>query len=121
MCGFTARIALLLFALLLAACAEVVPMPVAEAPLLWPPAPDPPRIAHVMSFAQPADLGIQRGFFQRIADALFGGSESRLQRPMAVVVAVALIVIDVDCATAAATVKVTTWALSAFPSPSTDQ
>ncbi len=87
MCGFTARIALLLFALLLAACAEVVPRPVAEAPLLWPPAPDPPRIAHVMSFAQPADLGIQRGFFQRIADALFGGSESRLQRPMAVVVA----------------------------------
>jgi DNA-binding beta-propeller fold protein YncE len=74
-----------IFVLLLAACAQVAPRPVAESPLLWPPAPDPPRIAYVSEFAQPADLGINRGFFQRVADALFGGSESRLVRPMAVV------------------------------------
>jgi len=54
-------------------------------PLVWPAAPDAPRIAFVTSFSKPEDLGIDRGFFQRAADLLFGRDESRLVRPMAVV------------------------------------
>jgi DNA-binding beta-propeller fold protein YncE len=74
-------------AAMLVSCAPAVPVPktAEQAPLVWPSEPDPPRIAYVRTFTQPADLGIARGFFQRIADVLFGGSESRLVRPMAVV------------------------------------
>ena len=55
------------------------------APLVWPAAPDAPRIAFVKSFSRPEDLGITRGLIQRAADLLFGRDESNLIRPMAVV------------------------------------
>ena len=72
--------------LALASCAPVAPKAAVEtAPLVWPPDPDPPRIAYVKAFSRPADLGISRGFFQRVADVLFGGNDHRLVRPMAVV------------------------------------
>lgn len=72
-------------ALALTACAK----PVTEAKdgpaLVWPPEPDAPRVAFVKSFSRPEDLGMSRGFFQRLAEVLFGGIESHLVRPMAVV------------------------------------
>ncbi len=55
------------------------------APLVWPAAPDAPRIVFVQAFSRPEDLGISRGFLQRAADLLFGRDEVGLVRPMAVV------------------------------------
>lgn len=72
-------------ALALGACALPVEAPRDLAPLIWPSAPDAPRIAFVKSFSRPEDLGIGKGFFRRLADVLFGATESRLVRPMAVV------------------------------------
>ncbi len=68
-------------------CAAPAPPVEEKATLVWPAAPDAPRVAYLKSFSQPADLGIKRGFFQRIGDFLFGHDESRLIRPMAVVAA----------------------------------
>lgn len=73
--------------LVLAACALSVRTVEEQTPLLWPPESTEPRLAFVRTFSRPDDLGIGRGFFQRLAAALFGGSESRLVRPMAVVAA----------------------------------
>jgi DNA-binding beta-propeller fold protein YncE len=53
--------------------------------LVWPPAPSTPRIAYIKTFSRPEDLGINKGFFQRLAGLLFGETDSRLIRPMAVV------------------------------------
>ena len=72
-------------ALMLSACAKPMQEPAGEPSLVWPPEPDAPRVAFVRAFSRPADLGISKGFFQRLTDILFGGTESRLVRPMAVV------------------------------------
>ena len=71
-------------ALALAACA---PAPQLEepVPLVWPAAPAEPRIAFVKAISRPDDLGIAKGFFQRLFEAVFGGEDSQLIRPMAVV------------------------------------
>ena len=69
----------------LAGCAPPVQTVETKAPLLWPAAPDAPRVVFVRSFSRPDDLGISRGFLKRIADLLFGRDESHLVRPMAVV------------------------------------
>jgi DNA-binding beta-propeller fold protein YncE len=53
-------------------------------PLVWPAAPEAPRITFVKTFSRPQDLGITKGFFRRLADIVFGAEESRLIRPMAV-------------------------------------
>jgi len=78
--------AVLFIVLTLPACAPAV-RPVAEgrAPLLWPDDPAAARIAFVKTFSRPDDLGIAKGFFQRLADVMFGGTDARLIRPMAVV------------------------------------
>lgn len=69
----------------LGACAPVVVKPEEQVPLVWPDEVDaPPRIAFVKAFSRPDEFGIARGFFQRIGDFIFGASESRLIRPMAV-------------------------------------
>lgn len=68
-------------------CAPAVRPVEEQVSLVWPQAPDPPRIAFEKTFSRASDLGIARGFFQRIADTLFGSGELRLVRPMAVVVA----------------------------------
>jgi DNA-binding beta-propeller fold protein YncE len=83
----TVRTAALILASLLSACAPPAQTVGNNSPLVWPAAPDAARIAFVKSFSRPDDLGISRGFFQRVADALFGNDESRLVRPMAVVAA----------------------------------
>lgn len=73
-------------ALLLAACASA-PAAAEQQPekLVWPPGPAQPRVEFVRAFARPADLGIGKGFFERLKDLLFGEAEARIVRPMAVV------------------------------------
>ena len=73
-------------ALLLATC--VFASARAEQPqekLVWPHGPAQPRVEFVKAFSRPADLGIGKGFFERIKDLLFGETEARIVRPMAVV------------------------------------
>jgi DNA-binding beta-propeller fold protein YncE len=77
--------AALLLGLALSGCVTPAQNLEDSAPLVWPAAPDAPRIAFVKAFSRPEDLGISRGFFQRVADLVFGHDESRLVRPMAVV------------------------------------
>lgn len=78
-----AGLALLLF---LAGCvARLQEEPEAQA-LVWPPAPDQPRVAFVRAFSGPADLGIGRGLFGRLEDLILGEEQQhQLVRPMAVV------------------------------------
>ncbi|RMF94263.1 MAG: 6-bladed beta-propeller [Nitrospinota bacterium] len=75
--------------LLLGACArpQGKPQPVLETPLVWPPPPAPPRVRFLQSFSRPEDLGISKGFWQRVGELLGGSSTARLIRPMAVVAA----------------------------------
>ena len=54
--------------------------------LVWPFGSAQPRIEFVKSFARPADLGIGKGFMERLKDFFFGESEARILRPMAVAV-----------------------------------
>lgn len=75
----------LIVLLVLGACAPAPPKPEEQAPLVWPDLPDPPRIAYVGQYSRPADLGIAKGFFQRLAELIIGANEARLIRPMAVV------------------------------------
>ena len=75
----------LMVSLALAGCSTPRQDPVQTSPLVWPSAPDAPRITFVKLISQPEDLGITRGLLQRAADLLFGRDESRLIRPMAVV------------------------------------
>ena len=71
-------------ALALSACVTQPPEPQSTAPLVWPSVPDEPRIAYVASVTRPEDLGIAKGFFRRVVDALFGAEDARIVRPMAV-------------------------------------
>jgi DNA-binding beta-propeller fold protein YncE len=71
-------------AALLTACAQT-PTRSEEPPLFWPPAPAQARIAYVKTIARPEDLGIERGFLRRLVDFVFGRTEERLVRPMAIV------------------------------------
>jgi DNA-binding beta-propeller fold protein YncE len=68
----------------LAACASAPAPQVAPLSLVWPEAPEPARIAFVQSIAKPDDLGIDKGFWRRVAEFFVGATEERLVRPMAV-------------------------------------
>ena len=59
------------------------PAPLAE-PLVWPKPPAEARIRYVRSVSGPQDAGIQRSFFGRLTDALFGKSDEFLIRPTGV-------------------------------------
>ncbi len=52
---------------------------------VWPEAPNEPRVRYVNAFSKPADLGISKGFFERLAEFFVGESDAHLVRPMAVV------------------------------------
>ncbi len=72
---------------LLALCACAAPPALAPEPattLVWPSAPAPAKIAFVRAFSRPEDLGIGKGFWQRLVDFVFGQTEARLIRPTAV-------------------------------------
>ncbi|MCX7146341.1 MAG: hypothetical protein NT042_09095, partial [Sulfuritalea sp.] len=75
---------LLRIALLLAVCV-VAPAWAEQEKLVWPHAPAQPRVEFVRTFSRAADLGIDKGFFERLKDLLFGEAETRIRRPMAVV------------------------------------
>lgn len=81
----TARLALLSLLLSLAACATTPDPGQTAPPLTWPSPPAEARVSHVRSFSQPEDLGIGKGFLQRLSDLLFGATHSGMVRPMAVV------------------------------------
>jgi hypothetical protein len=62
--------------MLLGACATP-PAPTPDAPttLAWPAAPAEARVVFVRSIARPEDLGIAKGFFQRLLDLVVGESD----------------------------------------------
>lgn len=69
---------------LLSGCAAQV-QEKAESPApVWPAYPEPPRIVFERTFSRPDDLGIRKGFVQRMRDLIFGEEESHMVRPMAV-------------------------------------
>jgi DNA-binding beta-propeller fold protein YncE len=75
-----------LLVLALGACASPpATTPDAATTLVWPSAPAEARVAFVRAFARPEDLGIGKGFFERVVEILFGQTQARLVRPMAVV------------------------------------
>jgi DNA-binding beta-propeller fold protein YncE len=76
---------LLLSLTLPSGCATPPEQKVEPPALLWPAHPEPPRIAHVRAFSRPDDLGISKGFLQRMRDLVFGAEESHMVRPIAVV------------------------------------
>ena len=75
----------LVFALLLAPWWLLATAQQGEELPVWPSAPAQPRVEFVKSFARPVDLGIGKGFLDRVRDWFFGETETRLIRPMAVV------------------------------------
>ncbi len=73
--------------LFLMSCARsgVEPFLLPETSIIWPLAPEPPRIQFIKSFSQPEELGIVKGVFTRIEELFAGNFEPHLVRPMAVV------------------------------------
>ncbi|MDO9095012.1 MAG: 6-bladed beta-propeller [Rubrivivax sp.] len=74
----------LLLPLLLAACASAPVAPPPGPPLVWPAAPDAPRVQFVRTIVRAEDLDIRKGLMQRLSEVLFGANDQRLVRPMAV-------------------------------------
>lgn len=70
----------------LTGCATPPPSPLDTRAVtqVWPSPPAQARIGHVQSFSSAEDLGIQRGWLQRVVDFVFGASQQRLVRPTAV-------------------------------------
>jgi DNA-binding beta-propeller fold protein YncE len=73
-------LALLLVAGACGVRAPAPPAPLTE-PLVWPNPPAEARIRYVRSVSGPKDAGIQKSFFGRLADTLFGKSEEFMVRP----------------------------------------
>lgn len=76
---------LILIVLLLAAGSALPAPGGTQERLVWPPEPAQPRVEFVKTFTRPADLGIGRGFFESLKDLMFGSTDTRIVRPMAVV------------------------------------
>ncbi|MET0071141.1 MAG: hypothetical protein ABW096_13980 [Candidatus Thiodiazotropha sp.] len=53
--------------------------------ITWPPAPAVPRIKHIGVLAQPSDLGITKGFLDRIYELAIGKEDNGMVLPMAIV------------------------------------
>ena len=75
---------LVCIACLLAACVSG-PAGAEQEKLVWPHGPAQPRVEFVRAFSRAADLGIGKGFVERLKDFFFGEAEARIVRPMAVV------------------------------------
>ena len=54
------------------------------ADIVWPEPPDPARIRYVRSISTPGDVGIKRGFFGALLDAVTRKAEERFIRPTGV-------------------------------------
>jgi len=59
-------------------------MPLSASPLVWPAPPQQARIRYLKSVSNARDWGLERSFFQRLADTLTGGVEPSFSRPSAV-------------------------------------
>lgn len=67
-------------------CALTPPVAQNLPPLTWPAEANvPARVQFIKAFSTPDDLGFAKSFFQRVADVIFGASDVRLVRPMAVI------------------------------------
>jgi len=79
----------IVIALTLSGCTSSAPRPVQPGPVagqVWPSPPAEPRIRLLRIFSAPDDLGIKKGFFQKLGEFFAGGSDYRLIRPMSVLV-----------------------------------
>lgn len=85
--GIGPRLVAAVFALLISACASRAPPTDESGPLVWPEPPDRARVVFVAAIAVPEDAGIAKGALDVLSDFLFGATESRIVRPMAVVAA----------------------------------
>ena len=63
------------FLLFITGCASVAEREKPEIKLFWPPPPQEPRIEYMHTISSPADIGITKTWFGRIADSLFGREE----------------------------------------------
>jgi DNA-binding beta-propeller fold protein YncE len=73
--------------LALSACAPAPTRPLDQAPLTWPDELDvPARIEYVRAFSNAEEFGIEKSFLHRVQEFFLGPTESRLVRPMAVLV-----------------------------------
>ncbi len=52
--------------------------------IVWPAPPASPRVRYVRSISTPADVGIKRSFFGKLADVVTGRQQPRLMRPTGV-------------------------------------
>ncbi len=57
-----------------------------QTPLIWPSPPEPARVYYLKTISKPADIGANRGFFQRVADFILGPKSDRLVKPYGVTV-----------------------------------
>ena len=84
------RWAFLLLMVWVSACTTTDPgataAPVETPQIVWPEAPEPPRIEYVRSFSSPQDLGLRESFFKKMRDFFAGSDERRMNRPYAVAV-----------------------------------
>jgi len=60
--------------------------PVKTPQIVWPEAPEPPRIEYVRSFSSPQDLGLRESFIKKVRNFFTGSDERRMTRPYAVAV-----------------------------------
>ncbi len=52
--------------------------------LVWPSAPDPARIEYINAVTTAKDIGIEKGFFSKVSDFLFGDEERVLSSPFGI-------------------------------------
>jgi DNA-binding beta-propeller fold protein YncE len=78
----------LLLLLLVSACTTSVPAPPHaandEPPLVWPEAPEPPRIGYIRQFSSPQDLGLRESFSHKLRGILAGKDDQGMLRPYAI-------------------------------------
>ena len=67
------------------ACANLDTTQEDQSKPVWPSPPAAARIAFEQSFSTPAELGINKGFWQWLGEFIFGAEDSRMIRPMAVI------------------------------------
>jgi DNA-binding beta-propeller fold protein YncE len=80
--GFLGRAPEIALVLVLTGCAQQPPgfePPVSD--LVWPPAPEPPRIRFLYELAEPADVNIRPGWFGRLIGAFRGLQGARVSKP----------------------------------------
>ncbi|MFQ5657692.1 MAG: hypothetical protein ACE5G5_09145 [Candidatus Methylomirabilales bacterium] len=78
--------AIIISVLVLGGCAGVRPIapPKDEPALVWPKPPDPPRIRFLFSLTRPDDLGMRKGFFQRVWEFFAGERLEQVEKPYGV-------------------------------------